>query len=51
MIRINPVVTIGDAIVDAVETDGMRRVYPGGAALNLSVGLARLDVPSQRQVE
>ena len=42
----NPVVVVGDAIVDAVETDSERRVYPGGAALNLAVGLKRLGVPS-----
>ena len=42
----SPVVTIGDAIVDAVETENVRRVYPGGAALNLAVGLKRLGIPS-----
>ena len=42
-----PVVTIGDAIIDAVETlDVPPVLYPGGAALNLAVGLARLGLPS-----
>ena len=42
-----PVVTIGDAIIDAVETsDAPPVLYPGGAALNLAVGLARLGLPS-----
>lgn len=41
-----PVVTIGDAIVDVVETVDAAKSYPGGAALNLAVGLARLGLPS-----
>ena len=42
-----PVVTIGDGIVDAVQTsDAPPVLYPGGAGLNLAVGLARLGVPS-----
>ncbi len=42
-----PVVTIGDAIIDVVQTsDAPPVLYPGGAALNLAVGLARLGVPS-----
>ena len=43
----NPVVAIGDGIIDAVQTsDAPPALYPGGAALNLAVGLARLGVPS-----
>jgi fructokinase len=42
-----PVVTIGDAIIDAVQTsDAPPVVYPGDAALNLAVGLARLGLSS-----
>jgi len=42
-----PVVVIGDGIIDAVQTsDAPTVLYPGGAALNLAVGLARLGVPS-----
>lgn len=42
-----PVVTIGDGIIDAVQTsDAPPVLYPGGAGLNLAVGLARLGVPS-----
>ena len=42
-----PVVVIGDGIIDAVQTsDAPSVLYPGGAALNLAVGLARLGVPS-----
>jgi fructokinase len=42
-----PVVVIGDGIIDAVQTsDAPPLLYPGGAALNLAVGLARLGVPS-----
>jgi fructokinase len=47
MSPLNPVVTIGDGLVDAVETsDAPPALYPGGAGLNLAVGLARLNVPS-----
>jgi len=35
-------VAIGDCIVDLVEKDGEMVWYPGGAALNLAIGLARL---------
>ncbi|MGA9850744.1 MAG: PfkB family carbohydrate kinase [Roseiarcus sp.] len=42
-----PVVVIGDGIIDAVQTsDAPPVLYPGGAALNLAVGLARLGLPS-----
>ena len=42
-----PVVAIGDGIIDAVQTSGAPvALYPGGAALNLAVGLARLGVAS-----
>jgi fructokinase len=42
-----PVVTIGDGIVDAVRTsDAPATLYPGGAGLNLAVGLARLGLAS-----
>ncbi|WP_413990965.1 PfkB family carbohydrate kinase [Labrys okinawensis] len=41
------VLTIGDAIIDAVEQpDGSFRTYAGGAGLNLAVGLARLGLDS-----
>jgi fructokinase len=47
MSALKPVVTIGDGLIDAVETsDAPPALYPGGAALNLAVGLARLEVPS-----
>ena len=41
-----PVVTLGDAIIDAVQASGAAALYPGGAALNLAVGLARLGCAS-----
>ena len=42
-----PVVVIGDGIIDAVQTsDAPPVLYPGGAGLNLAVGLARLGIPS-----
>lgn len=38
-----PVVVIGDALIDAIESDsGATARFPGGAALNLAVGLVRL---------
>ena len=44
---LSPVVTIGDGIIDAVQiSDAPPTLYPGGAGLNLAVGLARLGVPS-----
>ncbi len=44
---LSPVVTIGDGIIDAVQiSDAPATLYPGGAGLNLAVGLARLGVPS-----
>jgi fructokinase len=47
MSPLEPVVTIGDGIIDAVQTsDAPPVLYPGGAALNLAVGLARLGLPS-----
>jgi fructokinase len=47
MSALKPVVTIGDGLIDAVQTsDAPPALYPGGAALNLAVGLARLNVPS-----
>ena len=42
------VVSIGDGIVDAVElSPGRIERFPGGAALNLAVGVARLGLASQ----
>lgn len=42
------VVSIGDGIIDAVElTPGNIERFPGGAALNLAVGIARLGLASQ----
>ncbi len=42
-----PTVVIGDAIIDAVAIGDAPPVpYPGGAALNLAVGLARLGLPA-----
>ena len=42
-----PVVTIGDCIIDAVEVPGEPPLLsPGGAGLNLAVGIARLGLPS-----
>ena len=41
-------VSIGDGIIDAVELeDGTVKYLPGGAALNLAVGLARLGLASR----
>ncbi len=41
------VLTIGDCIIDAVEQpDGSFKTYPGGAGLNLAVGLAHLGLSS-----
>lgn len=41
------VVSIGDGIIDAVElTPGNVERFPGGAALNLAVGIARLGLAS-----
>lgn len=41
-------VSIGDGIIDAVElSPGQVQDFPGGAALNLAVGLARLGLSSQ----
>lgn len=41
------VVSIGDGIIDAVElTPGKVQRFPGGAALNLAVGIARLGLAS-----
>jgi fructokinase len=41
-------ISIGDGIIDAVELEGGGIGYfPGGAALNLAVGLARLGLASQ----
>jgi sugar/nucleoside kinase (ribokinase family) len=37
-----PVVTVGDRMIDAVETPGEPpQLHPGGAGLNLAVGIAR----------
>ena len=42
------VISIGDGIIDAVElAPGRIEHHPGGAALNLAVGLARLGLSSQ----
>jgi len=42
------VLSIGDAIIDAVElAPGKVEYFPGGAALNLAVGIARLGLISQ----
>jgi fructokinase len=42
------VLSIGDGIIDAVElAPGSTEDHPGGAALNLAVGLARLGLKSQ----
>jgi fructokinase len=42
------VLSIGDAIIDAVElAPGKVQYFPGGAALNLAVGIARLGLISQ----
>lgn len=48
MSRIPTVVSIGDGIIDAVElTPGAIERFPGGAALNLAVGVARLGLRSR----
>lgn len=42
-----PVVTIGDCIIDEIDTgDGPPRRFPGGAGLNLAAGIAKLGVAS-----
>jgi fructokinase len=42
------VLSIGDGIIDAVElAPGRTEYFPGGAALNLAVGIARLGLTSQ----
>ena len=47
MNAMRPVVTVGDGIIDAVaRADGPPVLFPGGAGLNLAVGLARLGLPS-----
>jgi fructokinase len=41
-------ISIGDGIIDAVELEnGVVKDFPGGAALNLAVGLARLGIASK----
>lgn len=41
------VVIVSDALVDVVEDcGGMRTEYPGGAGLNLAIGVRRLGVPA-----
>lgn len=48
MIEMATVLSIGDGIIDAVElAPGQAEDFPGGAALNLAVGLARLGLTSQ----
>jgi fructokinase len=45
---VSTVVSIGDGIIDAVElSPGEVQRFPGGAALNLAVGIARLGLTSQ----
>jgi fructokinase len=47
MSALKPIVTIGDGIIDAVKlSDSPPTLYPGGAGLNLAVGLARLGIAS-----
>jgi len=43
---IGATLSIGDCLVDLVEKEGEMVWYPGGAALNLAVGLARLGQQS-----
>ncbi|QIG46381.1 hypothetical protein G5V57_00570 [Nordella sp. HKS 07] len=48
MIETPAVLSIGDGIIDAVElSPGNVENFPGGAGLNLAVGLARLGLASQ----
>jgi len=48
MIETPAVLSIGDGIIDAVElSPGNVENFPGGAALNLAVGLSRLGLASQ----
>jgi fructokinase len=48
MTEMPSVVSIGDAVIDAVElAPGKVEYFPGGAALNLAVGIARLGLTSQ----
>ena len=40
-----PILVVGEALVDVVRQDGEKLPHPGGSPLNVAVGLARLDVP------
>jgi len=40
------VVVVGDALIDELRDSGASREFPGGAALNVAVGLAVLGVPT-----
>jgi sugar/nucleoside kinase (ribokinase family) len=40
------VVVVGDALIDELREPGSLREFPGGAALNVAVGLAVLGVPT-----
>ncbi|HSP75971.1 MAG TPA: PfkB family carbohydrate kinase [Cryobacterium sp.] len=42
----NRVVVVGDALIDEMLSPGSRLEFPGGAALNVAVGLAVLGVPT-----
>jgi fructokinase len=41
-----PVVVIGDALIDEIRADGHTDEFVGGAALNVAVGLATLGLPT-----
>ncbi|GAA3591300.1 hypothetical protein GCM10022198_13960 [Klugiella xanthotipulae] len=43
---INRVVVVGDALIDELVTERETTSVPGGAALNVAVGLSRLGVPA-----
>src|SRR5262245_19730671 len=48
MTAVSTTVSIGDGIIDAVElAPGNVENFPGGAALNLAVGLSRLGLATQ----
>jgi fructokinase len=39
------IVTVGEALIDLIEEDGVLRPLPGGGPFNSAVALGRLDVP------
>lgn len=42
-----PIIVIGESLIDVVRSPGGIDEHPGGSPMNVSVGLARLGVPTQ----